>query len=252
MNRSNVVDVEAKRGRRPSAAMIVALVALFISLAGVSWAVVKLHKNSVTSKTIKNGQVKTADLASNAVTGLKLAPAAVTGPKLAPDSVTGASVLDGSLSTADLAPSAPTALTGYAERQNVTQQLDTGSNATVLLDTTTLADTTSGTLDATGFPGTDMTVTVSADAAFATSSANPLAATICTLRLDPVGADPETTISTVYRDDYAPTQQGHASLAAVYVGPKSEFDLRLVCNNSTGPGMYFEGGALLARAEPAA
>jgi hypothetical protein len=38
----------------------------------VSYAAVALPKNSVTSKQIKNGQVKTADLAKNAVTGAKV------------------------------------------------------------------------------------------------------------------------------------------------------------------------------------
>ena len=61
------------RTRRPSPAMLVAVLALFISLGGNSYAVVKLANNSVSSKTIKNGQVKRADLAKNAVSTAQVA-----------------------------------------------------------------------------------------------------------------------------------------------------------------------------------
>src|SRR3954451_4286537 len=53
--------------RRPSPAMLVALTALVVSLGGNSYAAVTLAKNSVTSKSIKDGQVKRVDLARNAV-----------------------------------------------------------------------------------------------------------------------------------------------------------------------------------------
>lgn len=52
---------------RPSPAMLVALLALFVALGGTSYAAVTLSKNSVLSKHIKDGQVKRADLANNAV-----------------------------------------------------------------------------------------------------------------------------------------------------------------------------------------
>ena len=60
------------RRLKPSPAMAVALVALFISLAGVAWAA-SLAKNSVTSKTIKNGEVKKKDLAATTLTGIDAA-----------------------------------------------------------------------------------------------------------------------------------------------------------------------------------
>src|SRR5262245_58801875 len=52
---------------RPSPAMLVAFTALVVSLGGNSYAAVKLAKNSVSSQTIKDGQVKRQDLALNAV-----------------------------------------------------------------------------------------------------------------------------------------------------------------------------------------
>lgn len=49
--------------------MVVALIALFISATGVTWAAVSLPKNSVKSKQIKNGQVRSKDVADNGLTG---------------------------------------------------------------------------------------------------------------------------------------------------------------------------------------
>jgi hypothetical protein len=57
---------------RPSPAMVVALIALFVALGGGAYAAVKLPKNSVSSKQIKKGAVKNSDLAANAVTGGKV------------------------------------------------------------------------------------------------------------------------------------------------------------------------------------
>jgi hypothetical protein len=51
------------RVRKPSPAMLVALVALFVALGGSSYAAITLSKNSVRSKHIKNAQVKRADIA---------------------------------------------------------------------------------------------------------------------------------------------------------------------------------------------
>jgi hypothetical protein len=65
-------------------ANVMATVAVFVALGGASYAAVVLPKNSVGTKQIKNGQIKTADLAN----------AAVTSPK----------VKDGSLLSADFAP----------------------------------------------------------------------------------------------------------------------------------------------------
>jgi hypothetical protein len=53
-------------------ANVMATVAVFIALGGSSYAAVTLSKNSVKTEQIKNGQVKTADLGANAVTGNKV------------------------------------------------------------------------------------------------------------------------------------------------------------------------------------
>lgn len=60
--------------RIPTYAEATSTLALFVALGGVSWAAATLPKNSVTSATIKNGQVRSADLAKSSVTAQKLAP----------------------------------------------------------------------------------------------------------------------------------------------------------------------------------
>ncbi len=64
---------------RLSFANVVSVIALFIALGGGAYAVSSAGKNSVVSKSIKNGQVKTDDLADNAVTGAKVIDASLTG-----------------------------------------------------------------------------------------------------------------------------------------------------------------------------
>jgi len=58
--------------KRLSYANVIATLALFIALGGVSYAASIAPKNSVRSSSIKNGQVKTPDLANNAVTSAKI------------------------------------------------------------------------------------------------------------------------------------------------------------------------------------
>ncbi|MDX6378795.1 MAG: hypothetical protein QOE98_3098 [Gaiellaceae bacterium] len=69
-------------------ANIVASVALFVALGGVSYAASTAAKNSVKSTSIGNGQVKNVDLGSNAVTSNKIKN----------NSIKGADILESSLS----------------------------------------------------------------------------------------------------------------------------------------------------------
>jgi hypothetical protein len=61
--------------RRPSPALVIALIALFAALGGSAYA---LSRNSVKAKNIKNGAVTTKKIKNKAVTSSKLAPGAVT------------------------------------------------------------------------------------------------------------------------------------------------------------------------------
>jgi hypothetical protein len=74
--------------RRLNYANIVASLALFVALGGVSYAASTAAKNSVKSTSIGNGQVKNVDLGSNAVTSSKIKN----------NSIKGADILESSLS----------------------------------------------------------------------------------------------------------------------------------------------------------
>jgi hypothetical protein len=58
------------------------IVAVYIALGGVAWAVQVAPKNSVVSKSIKNGQVKKADVGAGAVNASKVAADALTGAQI--------------------------------------------------------------------------------------------------------------------------------------------------------------------------
>jgi hypothetical protein len=124
--------------RRPSPAMVVALLALFVALGGPAQARKLLdgkllRKGSVTGRAIKDhsiatadltraavrslsatpaksvgssqiidGQVLAPDLGANSVGSAQLAPGSVTASKLATDSIGGGSVANGSLQTLDI------------------------------------------------------------------------------------------------------------------------------------------------------
>jgi hypothetical protein len=91
----------------PSPALCVALLALFISLGGTTYAITALPRNSVGTEQIKaravteselsNAAVVTRKLATGAVTERKLARNAITGSRIAPDSIGGAQIDEASL-----------------------------------------------------------------------------------------------------------------------------------------------------------
>ena len=58
-------------GRRPSPALVISLVALFVALGGTGYAALELPKNSVGSPQIVNRSVRTLDLSRKAVAALR-------------------------------------------------------------------------------------------------------------------------------------------------------------------------------------
>jgi hypothetical protein len=75
------------RRHRPSPAMVVALVALFVALGGTSYSAITLSKNSVKSKHIANGQVKRADIAEGAVNSARVADFSLSGRDFKPGQI---------------------------------------------------------------------------------------------------------------------------------------------------------------------
>jgi len=86
---------------RPSPALVISLLALFIALGGVTYAA-SLPRNSVGTAQLKRGAVRNSDIFRGAVSASKLRRGAVTNSKLAANAVTGGKVRDGSLTGADL------------------------------------------------------------------------------------------------------------------------------------------------------
>jgi hypothetical protein len=127
------------RSYRPSPALVISCVALFLALTGSALAV-GVAKNSIRSAQIVDGSVRNVDLRDNSVDAAKVAADAVGGeeiadnavqsPEVAPDSLTGADlgadsvasseVADQSLSAADLGTNSVAAseLAGVAVRTN--------------------------------------------------------------------------------------------------------------------------------------
>lgn len=78
-------------------ANVVATMALFIALGGVSYAAVKLPKNSVTSKAIKKNAVTNAKIKRSAVTSNKIKNGTITGTDVKLESLTGAQINESTL-----------------------------------------------------------------------------------------------------------------------------------------------------------
>lgn len=143
------------RSFRPSAAMIVACLALVLALTGSAIAA-GVAKNSVRSAQIVDATVRTVDLRDNAVDSAKIAADAVGGeeiaenavasPEVAPDSltasdlgaasVTSSEVADQSLSAADLGPDSvgSSELGTVTIRTSAAQPIAAGANGGVSVD----------------------------------------------------------------------------------------------------------------------
>ena len=136
---------------RPSAALVVASIALFVALSGTSYAVTQLPKNSVgtkqlkrnavTSTKVKDGTLVAADFQAGVLTGTAgpkgdtgaTGAAGATGPA-GPAGATGAQGVPGPTASATASASGTTTLTaggGYAEVIRLTTAADT-SGALVL------------------------------------------------------------------------------------------------------------------------
>lgn len=84
---------EGSRTHRPSPALVIAIIALFLSLAGTSYAAVKLPAGSVGTKQLKNAAVTGAKIKNRAVTAAKISTVGLKVPSASrADSATSADV----------------------------------------------------------------------------------------------------------------------------------------------------------------
>lgn len=96
------------RSFRPSPALVISCLALFMVLAGGTALAAGIAKNSVRSAQIADGTVRTVDLHDGSVTTPKIGTAAVGNEQLAEDAVTSSKVAPDSLTAQDLAASSVT------------------------------------------------------------------------------------------------------------------------------------------------
>lgn len=112
---SNSAGTSSGKRLRPTLSMIISLIALVIAMSTTAYATTIAAKNSVISKSIKNGEVKTKDLARAAVTPDKLRDFSVSEDKLTDNAVGSAAIRDGQVDTNDLSAAAKAELTGGAD-----------------------------------------------------------------------------------------------------------------------------------------
>jgi hypothetical protein len=104
--------------RRPSPALVISCVALFVSLGGVSYGVAtgfidsrEIQNNTVSSKDLRNNTVRTFDLRNNEVRGFDIRNSTVQGRDVALNTLTGADVSERDLDKVPSAIAADSAVT---------------------------------------------------------------------------------------------------------------------------------------------
>ncbi len=105
-----------KSFRRPSPALVISLIALFVSLSGVSYGVAtgfidsrELKNNQVRSVDLRNNDVRTRDLRNNEVRGIDIRNSTVQGRDVALNTLTGDDVNESRLGKVPSATAADTA-----------------------------------------------------------------------------------------------------------------------------------------------
>ena len=138
--------------RRPSPALVISIVALFVSLSGVSYGVAtgfidsrEIKNNEVRSIDIRNNEVRTRDIRNNEVRGIDIRNSTIQGRDIGLNQVTGEDVREDTLGkvpsavSADTAASATTAataasLTGGATIGKIAYVGEAGSDFTKVLE----------------------------------------------------------------------------------------------------------------------
>jgi hypothetical protein len=104
--------------RRPSAALVIACIALFLSLGGVSYGVAtgfidsrELKDNTIRSRDVRNNTLRTFDIRNNEVRGFDIRNSSVQGRDVAFDTLTGDDISENDLGKVPTAGTADTATT---------------------------------------------------------------------------------------------------------------------------------------------
>ena len=101
--------------RRPSPALVIACIALFVSLSGVSYGVAtgfidsrEIKNNTIRSKDVRNNTLRTFDIRNNQIRGFDIRNSSIQGRDVALNTLTGADISEQDLGQV---PSAATAVT---------------------------------------------------------------------------------------------------------------------------------------------
>lgn len=121
--------------RRITPSLVISVLALIIAIGGVSYAAIKIPKNSVGTKQLKRKAVSTAKIKRGAVATSRLKAGAVTRGKLRGNSVNSAKVRDGSLYATDFAPGQLPGTTWHVARSDEPALLPLTSSYDVIVST---------------------------------------------------------------------------------------------------------------------
>jgi hypothetical protein len=179
--------------RLPSPALVIACVALFVSLGGVSYGLAtgaidsrELKDNTIRSKDVRNNTLRTFDVRNNEVRGFDIRNSTIQGRDVAFDTLTGADVSEESLGKVPSAGSADSATTatsagsvGGIGLRRINYAAEQNSGAVTVLDVGGLRLDAScgagGALQVTGaFADANSEVSVSADLQTTPPPANAL------------------------------------------------------------------------------
>ncbi len=104
--------------RRPSPALVISIIALFVSLSGVSYGVAtgfidsrEIKNNEIRSRDLRNNEIRTRDLRNNEVRGIDIRNSTVQGRDIALNTVTGEDINETTLGKVPSATSADSATT---------------------------------------------------------------------------------------------------------------------------------------------
>jgi hypothetical protein len=110
--------VKSILSRRPSPALVIACIALFVSLGGVSYGVAtgfidsrEIKNNQVRSSDLRNNSIRTFDIRNNEVRGFDIRNSTVQGRDVALNTLTGADISEQDLAKVPSAAAADTATT---------------------------------------------------------------------------------------------------------------------------------------------
>src|SRR5918997_221776 len=125
--------------RRPSPALVIACIALFLSLGGVSYGLAtgsidsrEIKNNSIASADVRNNSLRTFDIRNNEVRGFDIRNSTIQGRDVAFNTLTGADVEESSLGKVPSATQADTATALPALRLIAPATLPEGAAPVVL------------------------------------------------------------------------------------------------------------------------